>query len=112
MLKSKLIILIAISLSLVGCDQVRDKLVNGFNWNSNRVDSVNNNESIGGTELSKQIKQVTKAEDKPKQAATTSKQISGDSRPPISINPNPNDKPKLAPVIRPKDTNGFKDNDW
>jgi len=112
MLKSKLIILIAISSSLVGCDQVRDKLVNGFDWNSSRVDSVNNNESIRGSELSKQIKQDTKAEYQPKQAPTIPKQISGDVKPPILINPNSNDKPRVAPEIRPKDTNGFKDSDW
>lgn len=112
MLKSKLRIIITICLCLVGCDQVHNKLVNGFDWNSSRVDSDNNNESNGGSELSKQINQVTKAEDKPKQAPTTSKQISGDSQSPISMNAKLSDKPRVAPETRPKDTNGFKDNDW
>ena len=112
MLKSKLIILIAISSSLVGCDQVRDKLVNGFNWSSNRVDSFNNNESIVNSGLSQQIKQVNKVEHEPIQPQNTPKQISDNVKSPMPTYTNPANKPKIAPEIQPKDTNGFKDNDW
>jgi hypothetical protein len=112
MLKSKLIILVAISFSLLGCDQVRDKLVNGFNWNSSRANSFNNNDSFVNSEFNQQKKVVTAVDDQPNQPQSTPKQISNIVKSPIPINAIPNNKPKVAPEIQPKDTNGFKDNDW
>ena len=112
MLKSKLIVLIVICLALAGCDQVRDKLLNGFDWNSSRIDSANNNESIVNSEVHQKIKQVNKAEDQPNLPQNSPKQISSDVKPPILVTVNPSDRPKVAPETRPNVQNGFKDNDW
>lgn len=39
----KPIVLSIFCLSLIGCDQVRDRLVNGFDWDR-KISSINNNE--------------------------------------------------------------------
>jgi len=139
MLKFKLMMLFAISLGLIGCDQVREKLVNGFIWGGTNVDPVNNNQRVGGSDDlqpkndNKVVLPPSKPSYSPEKTANSSnppavvkiipanepsKPSNAPEKTPNSSNPpvvkvNPVNKPdKVTPQNRSNDIGGFRDNDW
>jgi len=139
MLKFKLMMLFAMSLCLIGCDQVRDKVVNGFSWSNSKVEPVNNTQMIGGSD-DLQPKNDDKVDQTPNKPSYTPQQTTNKINPPtvVKINPankpdkpsykpeqttnssnppvvelNPVNKPdKMTPQKRSKDIGGFRDSDW
>jgi hypothetical protein len=139
MLKFKLMMLFAMSLCLIGCDQVRDKVVNGFSWSDSKVEPVNNTQMIGGSD-DLQPKNDDKVDQTPNKPSYTPQQTTNKINPPtvVKINPankpdkpsykpeqttnssnppvvelNPVNKPdKMTPQNRSKDIGGFRDSDW
>ena len=131
--------LFAMSLGLIGCDQVRDKLVNGFTWSDSKVEPVNNNQMIGGSD-DLQPKNDDKVDQTPNKPSSTPEQTINRINPPAVVKINPVNKPdkpsstpeqtknssippvvKLNPVNKPdkatpqnrsNDIGGFRDSDW
>lgn len=131
--------LFAMSLCLIGCDQVRDKVVNGFSWSNSKVEPVNNTQMIGGSD-DLQPKNDDKVDQTPNKPSYTPQQTTNKINPPtvVKINPankpdkpsykpeqttnssnppvvelNPVNKPdKMTPQKRSKDIGGFRDSDW
>ena len=131
--------LFAMSLGLIGCDQVRDKLVNGFTWSDSKVEPVNNNQMIGRSD-DLQPKNDNKVDqtpnkpsytpdqtinrinpstivkinpaNKPDKPSYTPEQTKNSSIPPV-VKLNPVNKPdKATPQNRSNDIGGFRDSDW
>jgi hypothetical protein len=112
MLKFKLIMLFAISFCLIGCDQVRDKLVNSFSWSGTKVDPPDNNHRTGNSSDVFQPKKDNKVDLLPNKPSDTPEQIASRSNPPAVVKTNPIKSNKATPQNRSNDTSGFKDTDW
>lgn len=127
-------------LSLIGCDQVRDRLTNGFNWDR-KISSINNNELTPQNAEQKQAvvtKKVPQNTGKPLDSAriippkseAPKTQVLSAQKPKKAIAAVPVDKTETpdntvenknvesAPLTRPvkqtryKNVSGMSENDW
>ena len=94
--------LFAMSLCLIGCDQVRDKVVNGFSWSDSKVEPVNNTQMIGGSD-DLQPKNDDKVDQTPNKPSYTPQQTTNKINPPTVVKINPANKPD-KPSYKPEQT--------